>query len=123
SKEHTFMMMATSMSKCPHSPDELKEIYRNRFDEHMAYRNKVWQVLTSKFFSKLSPSHARVLDLGCGYGEFINNIHCAEKFAMDMNPGAAQNLRKDITFIEQDCSQEWKLPAGYLDAVFTSNFF
>jgi SAM-dependent methyltransferase len=116
-------MMATSMGHSPHTPDELKEIYRNRFDEHLAYRNKVWRVLTLKFFSKLIPAHARVLDLGCGYGEFINNIHCAERFAMDMNPGAAQNLRKDITFIEQDCSQEWKLPAAYLDAVFTSNFF
>lgn len=111
------------MSSSPHSPSELKTIYGNRFDEHMAYRNEVWQVLTSKFFSKLIPSSATVLDLGCGYGEFINNINCAKKYAMDMNPGAAQRLATDITFIEQDCSQEWGLPERHLDAIFTSNFF
>src|ERR1035441_7917999 len=85
------------MGGSPHSPSELKVIYGNRFDEHMAYRNEVWQVLTSKFFSKLIPPSAAVLDLGCGYGEFINNISCAKKYAMDMNPGAAQRLAKGIT--------------------------
>jgi SAM-dependent methyltransferase len=107
----------------PHSPKELEQIYQHRFGEHMAYRNKVWKVLTSKFFSKLIAPDASILDLGCGYGEFINNIQAAKKFAMDMNPGSAQRLNRDITHIEQDCSTEWKLPAGDLDAVFTSNFF
>src|SRR5207249_4430949 len=93
-----------SMSDCPHSPEELRQIYGNRFDEHMQYRNQVWQVLTAKFFSKLIPADARVLDLGCGYGEFINNIQCAERLAMDMNPAAAQRLHKGIAFIEQDSS-------------------
>ena len=79
--------------------------------------------MTSKFFSKLIPFSATVLDLGCGYGEFINNIKCAKKYAMDMNPGAAQRLARDITFVEQDCSQAWGLPEGHLDAIFTSNFF
>ena len=107
----------------PHSPKELEQIYQHRFGEHMAYRNRVWKVLTSKFFSKLIPAGASILDLGCGYGEFINNIQAGKKFAMDMNPGAAQRLNKDVTLIEQDCSSEWKLPARHLDAVFTSNFF
>ncbi len=111
------------MSILPHSPDELKKIYHDRFDDHLAYRNKVWQVLTSMFFSRLISPSATVLDLGCGYGEFINNIICARKYAMDMNPDAAQRLASGITFIEQDCSQIWALPEGHLDAIFTSNFF
>ncbi len=111
------------MSDSPHSPDELKEIYSNRFDEHMVYRNRVWQVLTSQFFSRLIPPSASVLDLGCGYGEFINNINCGTKYAMDMNPGAAFRLASGITFLEQDCSAEWALPDNHLDAVFSSNFF
>jgi SAM-dependent methyltransferase len=111
------------MSSPPHSPDELKTIYSNRFDEHIAYRNAVWQILTSEFFSKLIPPGANVLDLGCGYGEFINNINCAKKYAMDMNPGAALRLARGVSFLEQDCSREWALPESHLDAVFSSNFF
>ena len=111
------------MNRAPHGPNELEEIDRNRFDEHLAYRNRVWQVLTSKFFSRLIPADARILDLGCGYGEFLNSIHCAERFAMDMNPVAAQHLDKGVNFIEQDCSSDWPLPPKLLDAVFTSNFF
>lgn len=117
------MKSAVGMNTPSHSPNDLENIYRNRFDEHMAYRNEVWHVLTAEFFSKLISPDARVLDLGCGYGEFINNINCAKKFAMDMNPGAAKRLKSDITFIEQDCSAEWNLPEESLDAIFTSNFF
>src|SRR5689334_21074178 len=102
------------MGTSPHSADELERSYRNRFDEHLAYRNEVWKVLTSQFFSKFIAPSARVLDLGCGYGEFINNIDCAERLAMDMNPAARQNLRKGVVFLEQDCSEEWKLPDSHL---------
>src|SRR4051794_34195787 len=107
----------------PHSPKELEQIYQHRFGEHMAYRDRVWRVLTSKFFSRLIRPDSTILDLGCGYGEFINNIRAAKKFAMDMNPGAAERLNRDVTHIEQDCSTQWNLPADHLDAVFTSNFF
>src|ERR1039458_6607947 len=110
------------MSTPFHSPNELENIYRSRFDDHLAYRNQVWQVLTSEFFSKLISPDAAVRDLGCGYGEFINNISCAKKFGMDMNPGAAKHLKPDITFIEQDCSAKWNLPGECLDVIFTSNF-
>ena len=35
-----------------------------------------------------------LLDLGCGYGEFINASPCGEKFAMDLNPDAPRFLLK-----------------------------
>ena len=64
-----------------------------------------------------------VLDLGCGYGEFINQVRCREKFAMDLNPDAPRHLNPDVQFLLQDCSARWQLPDGSLDVVFTSNFF
>jgi SAM-dependent methyltransferase len=102
---------------------ELEQIYNRRFNDHIAYRNAVWKVLTTRFFSRYVPTDATVLDLGCGYGEFINNIRCANKFAMDLNPAARRHLASGVTFLEQDCSCEWQLPAESLDVVFTSNFF
>jgi SAM-dependent methyltransferase len=111
------------MPQLPQDTNELEKIYRTRFDEHIHYRNQVWKVLTSDFFSKLIPRAARILDLGCGYGEFINNIQCEHKFAMDMNPRAGEMLTSGITLFSQDCSARWPLPDESLDVVFTSNFF
>ena len=103
-------------------PSELTHIYEHRFKKLEAYRNRVWQVLTGRFFSKwISPDHS-VLDLGCGFGEFINNIKAQKRYGMDLNPATAGKLAKDVRFIEQDCSEQWDLPDQSLDIVFTSNF-
>ncbi|MBS1859443.1 MAG: class I SAM-dependent methyltransferase [Acidobacteria bacterium] len=111
------------MSQPPHSSEDLQKIYRNRFSGHLEYRSRVWQALTSRYFSRLIPPSATVLDLGCGYGEFINNIRCSRKYAMDMNPSSREYLAKGVEFLEQDCSRPWALPDRHLDVVFTSNFF
>ncbi len=111
------------MSQAPHDSKELAKIYERRFDEHILYRDQIWKLLTSEFFSKYVSPRDHVLDLGCGYGEFINNISCASKIAMDMNPSARNHLAPGIKFIEQDCSLPWDLPDDSLDLIFTSNFF
>jgi SAM-dependent methyltransferase len=103
--------------------EELRRIYLQRFGQTAEYRNRVWQVLTAKFFNRWIPGNASILDLGCGYGEFINNIKADKKFAMDLNPDAPRHLTAAVGFFEQDCSTAWPLPENSLDTVFTSNFF
>jgi len=103
--------------------EELARIYANRFAETSAYRGRVWQVLVPQFFQQFVSASGTVLDLGCGYGEFINNIRAGRKLAMDLNPNAKARLNPDVTFLQQDCSQTWQVDAGKLDLVFTSNFF
>src|SRR4051794_15512450 len=105
------------------SSNELQAIYDRRFNAHIAYRKKVWHVLVSNFFSKFIPPDGSILDVGCGYGEFINQVTCKKKYALDLNTRAREHLSKDVTFIEQDCSMRWPLPDNSLDVVFTSNFF
>lgn len=105
------------------SPEELQRIYTVRFDTEMEYRLKVWKVLVEHFFSRYIGPDASVLDLGCGYGQFINNIQARQKYAIDMNPSARKLLSRDVTFLEQDCTETWPLPSESLDMVFTSNFF
>jgi len=106
-----------------HSPADLQRIYGARFSANLDYRKAVWETLVSDWFGRYIQPGDAVLDLGCGYGEFINQVRCREKFAMDLNPDTASFLGADVTFLAQDCSARWRLPDGSLDAVFTSNFF
>jgi SAM-dependent methyltransferase len=105
------------------SPEDLEKLYSTRFAGKTDYRNRVWQILTREFFSRWVKPTDTILDLGCGYGEFINNVRGAKKFAMDLNPSTKNQLNADIEFLEQDCSQPWPLEANSLDVIFTSNFF
>lgn len=103
--------------------DQLQQEYSKRFTGIAAYRVKVWEMLTRDFFSRWIPSSSTVLDLGCGWGEFINQIAAARKYGMDLNPDSPSKLSQEVTFLHQDCSRQWQLPDNHLDAVFTSNFF
>lgn len=103
--------------------DELRRGYDRRFAARQDYRYRVWTVLTRQFFQRYIDPSSTVLELGCGWGEFINQIRAAGKYAMDLNPSSPSRLNTDVTFLHQDCSQPWPTPAGSVDVVFTSNFF
>jgi SAM-dependent methyltransferase len=105
-----------------HEPGDLQRIYDARFSANLDYRKRVWSILVSDWFNRYIRPTDSVLDLGCGYGEFINAIACSRKYAMDLNPDAVQFLAKDVTFLQQDCSTRWPLADASLDVVFTSNF-
>lgn len=107
----------------PHNESDLSRIYAQRFAANIDYRKRVWRVLIDSFFQKYVPQDATVLDLGCGYGEFINQVDAGRKYAMDLNPDAPRYLSAEVEFIRQDCSQPWQVGEASLDAVFTSNFF
>jgi SAM-dependent methyltransferase len=111
------------MSQSIKDPAELQSIYDLRFRSMLGYRNSVWQILAGDFFQQFVRPTDAVLDLGCGYGEFINHITCREKFGMDLNPRSPEFLAGDVKFLAQDCSTRWALPDRSLDVVFTSNFF
>ena len=64
-----------------------------------------------------------MLDLGCGWGEFINHIRARKKYGMDLNPEGRRRLAPGVEFLEQDCSAPWQIEDSSLDCVFTSNFF
>ncbi len=102
---------------------DLATIYDQRFAGRQEYRQRVWRVLIDHFFARFVPPAAAVLDLGCGYGEFINQINCHSKYGMDLNSTTGRLLAKDVRFLHQDCSAPWPLPPNSLDVVFTSNFF
>lgn len=102
---------------------ELAKEYQQRFSPVEEYRDKVWKVLCAQFWSRYVKPSDEVLDLGCGWGEFISNIEAKTKHGMDLNPDAAQKLPDDVLFHCQDCSKPWPVADDSLDVVFTSNFF
>src|ERR1035437_10314112 len=102
--------------------EEIRKIYSERFQKTSHYRNEVWKVLIKEIFQKEIPKEGRVLDLGCGYGEFINNINCRKKWAIDLNPDSKKRLDKNVILLEQESTKEWK-DVKDLDVIFTSNFF
>jgi SAM-dependent methyltransferase len=111
------------MNGVPFSAQDLQEIYKRRFEATQIYRNRVWKILTTDFFQRYISTSATILDLGCGYGDFINNIQGGKKYGMDLNPAAAAHLNAQVLFLQQSCSERWALEEGSLDAIFTSNFF
>jgi SAM-dependent methyltransferase len=112
------------MSTSVKDPRELQAIYERRFQtERVRYRQRLWSTLVDAYFAAMIPPGAAVLDLGCGYGEFINHVRSDARFAMDLNPKAAELLDPGVKFLFQDCTKPWPLPDKSLDVVFTSNFF
>lgn len=114
---------STSLPSSAALSAELQREYALRFTAAAEYRRRVWSILTRDFFQQWVPRDGRVLDLGCGWGEFINQIEAREKLALDLNPDARERLDPSVQFCLQDCSQRWSVADDSLDVVFSSNFF
>jgi SAM-dependent methyltransferase len=99
------------------------KIYQDRFEQTgLERRDRVWKVLCTHFFARRIPGSAAVLDLGCGYGEFINNISATRKFAVDLNPDASRHLASDVAFFNIPATGLASIGSEMVDVVFTSNF-
>jgi len=103
--------------------NDLQKEYAMRFSAMAEHRIAVWKVLIRDFFQSRIGSNKDVLDLGSGWGEFINSVEAKTRYAMDLNPEAKERVENGVVFLQQDCSQRWELPDNSLDVVFTSNFF
>lgn len=105
------------------SPIEPQKIYANRFDATTrARKNEVWKIICKEFLQRYVPTNAAVLDVGAGFGEFINHIVAARKVALDMNPELQTSVAPDVKAIFFDANSGEPLPDGPYDVVFTSNF-
>lgn len=103
--------------------DELSDLYKIRFSEaELPRKNEIWKVLCSDFFQKYINPKSTVVDIACGYGEFLNNIQAVRKIAVDLNPDAKAFLNKNIEFHQCMATELGAVVNGAADVVFTSNF-
>ena len=104
--------------------NNLSTLYQQRFQpEEQTGKNAIWRVLCSAFFQRYVTSDDSVLDLACGYGEFINNIHCRRKFAVDLNEDSSRHVDDDVAFFLCPSTDLADLADASIDVVFVSNFF
>lgn len=102
--------------------DQLQRLYRHRFDEaDREAKARLWRVLVESYFQRHVPASASVLDLGCGFGEFLNPLRCAKRTGVDVNPEATKYLQSGIEFHAGDVRSLPMLQDGSFDVVFTSN--
>lgn len=107
------------------SADDLQSLYRHRFSKsELPGKNAIWKVLCQHFFQRyININSDTVLDLACGYGEFINNIDANRKLAIDLNPDSPTAVAPDVEFHATRADELTPIDNGTVDVVFTSNFF
>lgn len=103
--------------------DELSELYKIRFGrDELDRKNAIWRVICDSFLSRFVDATATVVDVACGYGEFLNNIRAGRKIGVDLNPDAQAFLAKDVSFRLCSATELGSVVNGDADVVFTSNF-
>ncbi|MDR2692310.1 MAG: class I SAM-dependent methyltransferase [Dysgonamonadaceae bacterium] len=104
---------------------EIDTLYQIRFSspKELASKNKLWQVLCKRYFSKYVNKEACVLDMAAGYCEFINNIEARKKIAVDINPDTIHYAGTGVQVIQAKSSKLEGIESNSVDVVFISNFF
>jgi len=86
-------------------------------------RNAVWKSLWRFYFCKLiSPSDC-VLDLGCGYGDFINNVVARRRIAVDSWEGFLEYVDPQIERVVGSVTDLNFIEEGAINFAFASNLF
>jgi SAM-dependent methyltransferase len=93
---------------------------RFSFDER---REVLWRALCEYYFNKLVRPDFHVLELGAGYGHFINNICCSQKSAIDQWPGLLQYVHPPVNVIVGSVTDLSFVQDGTVDFAFASNLF
>ena len=86
-------------------------------------RNQLWKVLCSDFFQQFVGSNQTVLDMGAGCCEFINNITCGDKYALDAHGESLKYANHNVRVLNGTALQVSELlNSNKVDVVFLSNF-
>jgi SAM-dependent methyltransferase len=79
----------------------------------------VWKAVCEHLQRHVSET-ARVLDLGAGYCDFVNQIRAGRKWALDRDPQFRRHCAAGVEFLAADVTTI-PLPDRSLDVVFASN--
>lgn len=86
-------------------------------------RDVLWRTLWRAFFSKIIPEDSAVLDLGAGYGSFINEVIARRRVAVDLWPGFVAHLAPGVEGVVSSATDLSAIADSAIDVAFSSNLF
>ena len=86
-------------------------------------RETLWWALNRYYFDSIIKPTDCVLELGAGYGHFINNVRAGERIALDLWQGFTQHLQPGIRAHVGPADDLSSLADSSVDFVFASNLF
>lgn len=98
-----------------------KKYFQFRFRK-ISERDQVWREIVDYLKPYISTT-SKVLDLGAGYCNFINNVKAEKKFAIDLFGDIERYAAKDVFIYKQSITQMDNLQSSCFDIVFASNIF
>ena len=96
--------------------------HETRFSEETK-RNVLWKTLWDAVFEKYISVDDCVVDLGAGYGQFINNVVARKRIAIDAWGGMQDHLDDGVEAMVGDISRVDELDNQSVDFAFASNIF
>jgi SAM-dependent methyltransferase len=98
------------------------EYFETRFtpDER---REVLWRTLCRHYFGRLIAPEDCVLELGAGYGHFINHVSARRRIAQDIWEGFAAHLQPGVEGHVGSVADLSYLPAASVNFAFASNLF
>src|SRR5215469_4286446 len=106
----------------PAAPQRIMSYHASRFTFD-ARREVLWRTLCDAAFQKLVPPDGCVLELGAGYGHFINNIRAARRIAVEVWEGVAEYVKPPVELHVGSVADLGWLPDASVDFAFASNLF
>lgn len=88
-----------------------------------AKRDVLWRTLCKSWFARRVPAEGCVLDLGAGYGHFINNVTARRRIAVDSWPGLKDQVADGVEAIVGDVTDLSPIENSVVDYAFASNLF
>lgn len=96
--------------------------FQTRFTEDPR-REILWRTLVRHYFQSLIPEEGCVLELGAGYGNFINNVRARRRIAQDQWPDFPKHLEPGVEPHVGPLDDLSFLDDNSIDFVFASNLF
>lgn len=104
--------------------ERIENLYKQRFNPgELRKKRAVWKVLCKDFFQKYIKHDDVVLDLGSGHGEFIDNIECGKKFAVEPYIDTKKYIDSNVVIYKKLCTDLSCFGDGAINIVFVSNLF
>lgn len=86
-------------------------------------RDRLWKTLCEAYFSRRIQPGFCVLELGAGYGHFINHVRCERRLAVDQWQGFLEFLDAGVEGHVGSASDLGFIPDASVDFAFASNLF